>query len=169
MSYGDADYNSSLGYFSSESYSLSRDQSEVRQVKPAKTSLRITIPLVLAEPAQIDVDWKMGSPSPTEFECQDIVMASPTEPAHSPAPEEVQDSSAWGSSSWGTDAPQSATSKEVDDFLAWVSSTLGGDAPRPPTPKEVQDSSKWNSSSCDTDPPSRSPTQDSTTWGSSTW
>ncbi|KAG2344939.1 hypothetical protein BDR05DRAFT_164175 [Suillus weaverae] len=106
-----------------------------------------------AEPAQVDEDWKMGSPSPTEptyasahfhqlYEDEDVVMASPTEPTHSPAPQQVEDSSLWGSS-WDADPPRSP--KQVQDCSTWESS-WDTDPPRSPSPKQVtQDSATWDS------------------------
>ncbi|KAG1836979.1 hypothetical protein DFJ58DRAFT_157921 [Suillus subalutaceus] len=201
----DEDSNSSLSSFSSHSEEkLSRGGTEAHQIEPAETPPRIRVPLArqteidnntvadnidrketVAEPTQVDEDWKMRSPSPIElnyapieftyapthfhqlYEYQDIVMASPL---RSPTPNEVQDSATWGSP-WGADLPRSPTPKEVHNSSTWGSSSWGADPPRCPTPNEVQDSATWESSwGAD---PSHSPTpkevQDSSIWGSSSW
>ncbi|KAG1773273.1 hypothetical protein EV702DRAFT_1131260 [Suillus placidus] len=203
----DYEYISSLISVSSHSVEPSRGRTEARRSdgdKPARTRIKLPLPQRAeiakntvaqdegiakdnshwresgAEPAQVDEDWKMGSPSPIEltyapahfhrlYKDEDIVMASPTEPTHSPVPQQVEDSSLWGSSSWDTDPSRSPSPKQVQDCSPWESS-WDSDPPRSTTPKQVQDCSTWESS-WDTDPP-RSPspkqfTQDSATWGSS--
>ncbi|KAG1763743.1 hypothetical protein EV702DRAFT_1156760, partial [Suillus placidus] len=168
------EYISSLISVSSHSVEPSRGRTEARRAdadEPARTPLRNKLPLPQraeiakntvaqdegiakdnshrreseAEPAQVDEDWKMGSPSPIEltyapfhqlYEDEDIVMASPTEPHHSPAPQQVEDSSLWGSSSWDTDPSRSPSPKQVQDCSTWESS-WDTDPSRSPTSKQV--------------------------------
>ncbi|KAG1840632.1 hypothetical protein F4604DRAFT_435956 [Suillus subluteus] len=147
----DEDSNSSLSSFSSHSEEkLSRGGTEAHQIEPAETPPRIRVPLTrqteidnytvadnsdrketVAEPTQVDEDWKMRSPSPIElnyapieltyapthfhqlYEYQDIVMASPP---RSPTPNEVQDSATWGSS-WGRRSASLPHSQGSSEFL----------------------------------------------------
>ncbi|KAG1809186.1 uncharacterized protein BJ212DRAFT_1381013 [Suillus subaureus] len=185
----DEDLNSSLRSLS-HSEEPSPGQTEARQIEPVKTPPRTRQTEIdnntvadnsdrkesIAEPAQVDEDWKMGSPSPIEltyapthfhqlyeYEYQDIDMASPP---HSPTPNEVQDS-ATRRSSWGAD-PRSPTPNEVQDSATWGSS-WGADPSRLPIPNEVQDSTTWGSS-WDADlprPPTPTQARDSATWGPS--